>query len=628
MNNLRGRVTLRRNLAGQPPREKKEGDLSLDKLSEAYKNIPSVFGLVWRANWLATLIMAGITLVSGLIPVAQAWVGKLIVDAVVNSLKVGLDPTVALRLALPYVLLEFALLLVSQVLSQVRSLAEHVLNARLSLHINTQIIQKALSLDLSYFEDPQFYDQMQNARREADFRSLRIVNGVFSLVQSFITLGSFAVILIAFNPLIALLLFGAAIPSFIAQSRYARLTFRVLSWRAPEARRMAYLEHILTVDESVKEVKLFGLGAPLLKAYTALVEKAIEEDEDIARKRSVASVAWGLLATASYYVAYIWIIFRTVAGAITLGDMTMYLSVFRQSQQTFRGLFDGLSGLYENALFISNLFSFLALQPRMPAPEDARPVPQHMTGGIEFRDVSFRYTGRDDWALRHVNLHIRPGEKLALVGANGAGKTTLIKLLTRLYDPTEGAILLDGVDLREYNIDELRQKIGVIFQDFVRYQATARDNVAYGQIEAMDDTGRILDAAQRSGAAPVLEGLPEGYDTMLGRWFQGGHELSGGEWQKVALSRAFMRDSEVLVLDEPTAALDAENEALVFARFRELTLGRTAVLISHRFSTVRIADRIAVIEDGRIAELGSHEQLIALGGTYARLFNLQAEGYR
>ncbi len=628
MNSLRGRVTLRRNLAGQPPREKGESDLSVEKLSEAYRNIPRVFSLVWRANWRATLVMAGITLVSGLIPVAQAWVGKLIVDAVVNSLKVGLDPMVALRVALPYVLLEFGLLLTSQVLSQGRSLAEHVLNARLSLHINTQIIQKALSLDLSYFEDPQFYDQMQNARREADFRSLRIVNGVFTLIQSLITLGSFALILIAFNPFIALLLFGAAIPSFIAQSRYARLTFRVLSWRAPEARRMAYLEHILTVDESVKEVKLFGLGGPLLKAYTGLVEKAIREDEDIAVKRSAASLGWGLLATASYYVAYIWIIFRTVAGAITLGDMTMYLSVFRQSQQTFRGLFDGLSGLYENALFISNLFGFLALQPRMTAPSEARPVPQHMTGGIEFRDVSFRYEGREDWALRHVNLHIRPGEKLALVGANGAGKTTLIKLLTRLYDPTEGVILLDGADLREYDLAELHQKIGVIFQDFVRYQASARDNVAYGQIEAMDDTSRILDAAQRSGAAPVLEGLPEGYDTMLGRWFKGGHELSGGEWQKVALSRAFMRDSEVLVLDEPTAALDAENEALVFARFRELTTGRTAVLISHRFSTVRIADRIAVIAGGEIAELGSHAELIALDGTYARLFNLQAEGYR
>ncbi|MFN8473482.1 MAG: ABC transporter ATP-binding protein [Anaerolineae bacterium] len=628
MHGLRGRVTMRRNLAGQPPREKKKSELSLDSVTEAYRNIPRVFYLVWHANWRATLIMAGITLVSGLIPVTQAWVGKLIVDAVVNALKVGLDPMVALRLALPYVLLEFVILLTSQILSQSRNLAEHVLNARLSLYINTQIIEKALSLDLSYFEDPQFYDQLQNARREADFRSLQIVNGVFSLIQSTITLSSFALILIAFNPFIALLLFAAAIPSFIAQSRYARLTFRVLSWRAPEARRMAYLEHILTVDESVKEVKLFGLGAPLLKAYTALVEKAIKEDQEIAVKRSFASIGWGLLATLSYYVAYLWIIFRTVSGAITLGDMTLYLSVFRQSQQTFRGLFDGLSSLYENALFISNLFSFLALRPRMPVQTDARPVPEHMTGGIEFRDVSFRYDGREDWALRHVNLHIRPGEKLALVGANGAGKTTLIKLLTRLYDPTEGVILLDGVDLREYKVEELHQKIGVIFQDFVRYQATARDNVAYGQIEALGDTARILEAAQRSGAAPVLEGLPEGYDTMLGRWFQGGHDLSGGEWQKVALSRAFMRDSEVLVLDEPTAALDAENEALVFARFRELTTGRTAVLISHRFSTVRIADRIAVIADGRIAELGSHEELIALDGTYARLFNLQAAGYR
>ena len=598
------------------------------KVSEAWGNIPGAFRLVWQAHPKATLTMAALTVVSAVLPASQAWVGKLIVDAVVRAIQTGIGAEAGLRLAGPYILAEFALLLLGTLLSQARSLAEHVLHAAVSLHINTLIIRKALALDLSYFEDAQFYDKLQNARREADWRGLRIVQGAFGVAQSFITLASFAALLVRFSPWLALILFGATIPSFIAQSRYAHLSFRILSWRAPEARRMNYLEHLLTVDESAKEVKLFGLGEPLLRQYRDMMEKVIREDEDIAVKRSLASVGWGLLATVSYYGAYAWIIFRTAGGQITLGDMTLYLGLFRQSQTTFRGLLDGLNGLYENSLFISNLFGFLALQPHMAPNGHVRPVPARLQQGIEFRDVSFRYPGREDWALRHINLHIRPGEKLALVGANGAGKTTLIKLLTRLYDPTEGQVLLDGIDLREYDVDQLRQKIGVIFQDFVRYQSTARENVGFGQIGQLGDTERIVSSAQRGGAAPVIEGLPEGYDTMLGRWFKGGHELSGGEWQKVALSRAFMRDSEILILDEPTSALDAENEAMVFQRFRELTVGKTAVFISHRFSTVRMADRIAVIEDGAISELGSHEELLALGGTYAHLFNLQAQGYR
>lgn len=598
------------------------------KVTEAYQNIPGTFRLVWEAHPLATSAMAALTLISAVLPASQAWVGKLIVDSVVAAIQGGVGAEAGLRLTLPYILTEFGLLLLGTALGQARSLTEHVLHARVSLHINTLIIRKALSLDLSFFEDAQFYDKLQNARREADHRSLRIVNGVFSLAQNILTLLSFGVLLTRFSPWLALILFGATIPSFIAQSRYAHLSFRVLSWRAPESRRMSYLEHLLTVDDSVKEVKLFGLGEPLLKQYRELVWKAIQEDENIAVRRSLASVGWGLLATVSYYGAYAWIIYRTAGAEITLGDMTLYLGLFRQSQMTFRSILDGVNGLYENSLFISNLFGYLELQPRMPTNGVARPAPARIQSGIEFRDVSFRYPGREEWALRHVNLHIRPGEKLALVGANGAGKTTLIKLLTRLYDPTEGVILLDGIDLREYDLDDLRLKIGVIFQDFVRYQSTARENVGFGQIEAITDQTRIVDSAARAGAAPVLEALPQGYDTMLGRWFKGGHELSGGEWQKVALSRAFMRDSEVLILDEPTSALDAENEALVFQRFRELTVGKTAVFISHRFSTVRMADRIAVIEDGRISELGSHEELLALSGTYARLFNLQAQGYR
>jgi ATP-binding cassette subfamily B protein len=446
-------------------------------------------------------------------------------------------------------------------------------------------------------------------------------------VQNAITLASFAVGLLTFSPLVALVLFGATIPAFLAQTHFSRLHFRLLTWRAPESRRMSYLEHLLTVDSTVKEIKLFGLGEPLLQRYQELFWKFYKEDTALARRRSLISMLWGVVASISYYGAYAWIVLRTVAGTITIGDMTFYLTLFRQSQGTFQGLFYNLNQLFEAGLFMENLFGFLDLTPQMDS-GSGRKVPRPIQQGIEFRNVSFRYPDRDDWALRELNLTIRSGEKIALVGANGAGKTTLIKLLTRLYDPTEGQILLDGVDLRDYDLEDLRLSIGVIFQDFVRYQVSARENIGFGQIKDLADEPRILAAAERGGADEVVERLPQGYDTLLGRWFEKGAELSGGQWQKIALGRAFMRDSEVLVLDEPTAALDAEREYEIFQRFRDLTAGRIALLISHRFSTVRMADRIVVIEGGRLTELGTHAELLELGGTYARLFNLQAEGYR
>ena len=594
----------------------------------AYGNIPGAFRLVWAADKRSTIVMGALTLISAVLPASQAWAAKLIIDSVVASIDQNIGAAAGLQVALPYIILEFALLLASAVLSQVRRLAEHVLNARLGHYINSAVIRKALALDLQYFEDASFYDKLQNARREADFRALGIINGGFMVVQNLITLLSFAVILVAFNPLIALILFGATIPSFVAQGKYSGLYFRLLTWRAPEARRMNYLEHILTVDNTVKEVKLFGLGEPLLQRYNDLFWKFFQEDEALARRRSLISLLWGLVASGSYYIAYAWIIFEAAGGLITIGSMTFYLSLFRQSQGTFQGLFDTINRLYENGLFMDNLFSFFKLTPQMARSEHPAIMPARFKQGLEFRHVWFRYPGREDWALRDVNLRIAPGEKLALVGPNGAGKTTMIKLLTRLYDPTEGQITLDGVDLREFDPDELRQRIGVIFQDFVKYQLSVRENIGFGQIDHMDDAARIAGAAERGGADEVVAELPDGIDTMLGRWFDKGHELSGGQWQKVALGRAFMRDGEVLVLDEPTAALDAEREYEIFQRFRELTEGKIAVLISHRFSTVRMADRIAVIEDGQIAELGSHDELLARGGTYARLFELQAEGYR
>ena len=598
------------------------------KIGAAALNVERAFGLVWKAHRLSALVMAVCSIISGFLPAGQAWVGKLIVDTVVRAIATQASATAGLAAALPLLLAEFVLVLLQAANGQARTFAEHILHARLNVYINTRIIRQALRLDLAHFENAEFYDKLQNARREADWRGLQIVNDSFYLIQNGLTLLSFFVLLLRFSPWLALILFAATLPAFMAQSRYAELNFRVLTWRAPEFRQLSYLEYLLTDYEAVKEVKLFGLGEPLLGRYADLFWKFLREDQAIAQKRSLAALGWGMLATLSYYGSYAWIVWRAVSATITLGDMTLYLGIFRASQSTFEAIFYSLSDLYENGLFMSNLFTYLELQPQMAATARPLPVPRKIRQGIELRDVSFKYPGQEDWALRHVSLCLKPAEKIALVGPNGAGKTTLVKLLTRLYDPTEGQILLDGADLRDYDPQELRKRMGVIFQDFMRYHLTAAENVGFGQIEALDDRLRIVSAAQKSGADPLISDLPKGYETMLGRWFAEGRDLSGGEWQKIALGRAFMRECEVVVLDEPTATLDAENEIRVFQEFRRLTAGKIAVLISHRFSTVRIADRILVVEGGGISEQGTHAELLELGGTYARLFNLQAESYK
>jgi len=599
------------------------------KIRAAGMNVGRAFELVWEGHPPSLVAMVACTLIAAGIPAGQAYAAKLIVDSVVAGAQMGIEPMTGLQSVAPWLLLELGLVVLDTAVSQARSLAEHVLHARINVNINTRIIRKALELDLTYFENAEYYDKLQNARREADWRSLQIVDNGFYLIQNLITLASFVVLLIGFSPWLAALIFAATVPAFIAQNRFAELSFRVLSWRAPEARRLNYLEHLLTDYDAVKEVKLFNLGEPLLGRYADLFWKFLREDQTIAQKRSLASLGWGLLATLSYYGAYAWIVWRAVGAAITLGDMTLFLSITRSSQSRFQSILYGLSSLYENGLFLSNLFAFLELTPAMRGGSGGGlPVPEHFSQGIEFRNVSFRYQGHTEDVLRGVSFVLRPGEKVALVGPNGAGKTTLIKLLTRLYDPTGGQILLDGVDLRDYDLLQLRQRIGVIFQDFVRYHLAASENVGFGQVEAIDNLERIMAAAQKSGADEVIRPLPEGYATVLGRWFSGGRDLSGGQWQKIALGRAFMRDCELIVLDEPTAALDAENEMRVFEQFRALTEDRMAVLISHRFSTVRMADRIFVIEGGTITESGSHADLVARGGTYARLFALQAESYR
>jgi ATP-binding cassette subfamily B protein len=594
----------------------------------ALRNTPQAFRLVWAASRRAALASAALTLVAAVLPAAQAWTGKLIIDAILIAINVGMDPMIGLRFVAPYLAMEFGLLLLSSVTGQVRGLFDRILQTQLTNHVNSMIIRKAIGLDLQFFEDPVFYDTLQNARRQADTSALNIVNSTMQMAQQTITLVSLVVLLVRFSPWLAVISFVAAIPAFLSQSHYAERAFRAVSRRAPEARLLNYLEMLLTGIESVKEIKLFGLGEPLLARYRELFTRFYQEDRAIAERRTRAGLGWGLLSTLAYYGSYAWIVLRTVAGVITLGDMTMFLAVFRQSQSSVRSFLDSLNRLYESNLFLDNLMTYLSLRPALVSPVNGLPAPEPIRQGIEFRHVTFRYPGSDVPVLRDINLHIHAGERIALVGLNGAGKTTLVKLLTRLYDPTEGEVLLDGVDLREYDLASLHQRFGVIFQDFVRYQFTVRENIAFGQVDALDDLDRITGAADRGGASPIINSLPRGYDTMLGRRWEKGQELSGGQWQKIALARAFMRKAEVLVLDEPTSALDSEAEYEIFRRFGELMEGRIAVLISHRFSTVRMADRIVVLSAGKIIELGSHAELVQMDGAYARLFNLQAEGYR
>jgi ATP-binding cassette subfamily B protein len=478
---------------------------------------------------------------------------------------------------------------------------------------------------------------MQNARKQAEYRVLAIMNAAFLLVQNFLTLASFAILILSFNPWVSLLLFCATLPSFIAQTHYSQLQFRLQGWKAPESRRMTYYEHLLTVDSSAKEIKLFDLAEPLIQRHSDLFWKVFKEDKKLAQSRSLMSVVWGGVSSLSFYACYAWVVLQTVARVITLGQMTLYLASFRQLQGTFVGVFDNINRLFENGLFMQNLFGFLEM-PERSSPQAAtessdlnksslEEPPLDQSLGIEFRDVSFRYPQQESWAIHHLNLKVRPGQKVALVGENGSGKTTLIKLLTGLYQPTEGEIFLYGRKLSSYSGPDLHRRIGVIFQDFVRYQLSLKENIGFGSIQSWDDMVKLEKAAAQGGAQDLLESLPEKWDTMLGGWFQKGRELSGGQWQKIALSRAFMRESEIIVLDEPTSALDAAKEHEIFLRFKEITSGKIAFLISHRFSTVRAADLIVVLNRGVVEEQGSHQQLMTSGGTYARLFTIQAESY-
>ncbi|MBV6422980.1 MAG: Vitamin B12 import ATP-binding protein BtuD [Steroidobacteraceae bacterium] len=579
--------------------------------------------LVWTTNPRLTVALGALTAFAGVLPAGIAWVGARIVDAVVTAVATTHDPRAALR----YVLIEGVLVASMAVAQRLLTLAQSLLRAQLGQRVNVMILEKAITLELAHFEDADFYDKLTRARREASSRPLSLVLRTFGLVQNAVSIVSFAVLLAQFSPWAVVVLIAAGLPAFVAEAKFSGDAFRLFRWRSPETRMQLYLETVLAREDHAKEVQLYGLGQRFLERYRDIFRRLYREDRALAIRRDSWGLGLGLIATVTLYGAYAWIAIEAVQGVITLGEMTMYLMLFRQGQSAVSASLAAIGGMYEDNLYLSTLYEYLeteVLSPggammHGPRPED----------GVRFESVSFSYPGASEPALEDIDLHLPPGASVALVGENGSGKTTLIKLLTRLYRPTRGRILLDGLDLGEWDAVTLRERIGVIFQDFARYQMQVGENIGAGDERFFEDEPRWRAAAGRGQADEFIETLPSGYHTQLGKWFRKGLELSGGQWQKIALSRAFMRTrADILVLDEPTAAMDAQAEADVFEHFRRLAEGRITILISHRFSTVRMADQIVVLERGRIVEHGSHDTLVALGGRYAHLFALQARGYR
>ena len=584
--------------------------------------------LVWVTNGRLTVVLALLTLVAGVLPAAMAYVGALIIDAVLAATQFAKE-TGNLNMTRVFTLVAIEALIVAIMAGAQRgiSLCQALLRAQLGQRVNVMILEKAITLELAQFEDSEFYDKLTRARREASSRPLSLVNRTFGLGQNLISLVSYAVLLVQFSPWAVLILVLAGLPAFVAETRFSGEAFTLFRWRSPETRMQIYLETVIAREDNVKEVKLFGLGPLLLERYRDIFRRLYKADRALAIRRDGWGFLLGLIATLALYGAYAWIALATVVSRITLGQMTMYLMLFRQGQSAVSAILSAIGGMYEDNLYLSTLYEYLETPvAQSEATGVCGPQPND---GVRFEDVSFTYPGASQPALKDIDLHIPPGESLALVGENGSGKTTLIKLLTRLYSPDKGRILLDGMDLKNWDENALRQRIGVIFQDFSRYQFLVGENIGTGDVHHFEDEKRWKDAAEKGMADVFIEDLPSGYATQLGKWFKDGQELSGGQWQKIALSRAFMRtEADILVLDEPTAAMDAAAEAKIFEHFRKLTQNRIAILISHRFSTVRMASQIIVIENGRVIERGSHEELMELGGHYANLFLLQAAGYK
>jgi ATP-binding cassette subfamily B protein len=590
----------------------------------ALRNIPPVLAIVWQSG--RAVVAAGLIfrLLASLLPMALLWITKLIIDGIVTALNTHQPVRPGFWWL---VAAEFGFAVLGTVLTRIIDYLDSLLADKYTRHVSIRVMKHAAELDLLAYEDPIFYDRLDRARVQATDR-LGMIQSIGRLVQQAATVVSLSISIMLFSPWLMLLLVAGVLPAFLGESHFAFLGYAKNFRQTPIRRQLDYLRILGGSREAAKELKLFGLNQFLTARFTSLSDKIYTENVALSRRRLIAGSFLSLVGTMGYYSAYVFVIWRTLTGALSIGTLTFLSGAILQASSNIQQIFSTLSGIADQALFLTDLLAFFEMQPTIRSKPNALPAPRPILRGFEFREVSFRYPGSPRLILDRMNFQLRPGERVALIGENGQGKTTVVKLITRLYDPTEGQILLDGVDLREYSLEDLYREIGVIFQDFMRYEMTARENVAVGRVEELDNLALLETAARKSMADNVIARLPRGYDQMLGGRFDGGLDLSGGEWQKVALARAYLRDAQLLILDEPTAALDARSEFEVFHRFAELTTGKMALFISHRFSTVRMADRIVVIDQGKIAEEGSHDQLARLGGRYAEMFEMQAASYR
>jgi ATP-binding cassette subfamily B protein len=590
----------------------------------ALRNVPAVLRIVWESG--RTVVVLGVVfrIVASVLPLGLLWITKLIIDILVRTRTT--HEAVGTRLWW-LVAGEFSLAVFGSVLSRGVDFLDAMLADRYTRHVSVLVMKHATRLDLTAYEDPVFYDRLERARVQATDR-LGMIQSIGRLIQQVITTVSWSVAIMLFSPWLLLMLVACVVPAFLGESHFAFLGYAKNFRQTPIRRQLDYLRVLGGSKEAAKELKLFGLAPFLTERFSRLSNQIYEEDVDLARRRLTAGSFLSMISTAGYYLAYVFVIWRTVIGMLTIGTFTFLAGAIQQASSNIQQIFSTVSSIADQALFLTDLIAFFEMKPTIASIPNALPAPRPILRGFEFRNVSFRYPGSPRLVLDGLNFHLHPDERVALIGENGEGKTTIVKLLTRLYDPVAGQVLLDGVDLREYSLEDFHQEIGVIFQDFMRYEMTARENIAVGRIEQLLELPLLRQSAQKSMADEVIGKLPHGYEQMLGRRFEGGVDLSGGEWQKIALARAYLRDAQILILDEPTAALDARSEYEVFQRFAELTAGKMALFISHRFSTVRMADRIVVLENGRIAEEGDHEQLTRLGGRYAEMFELQAASYR
>ena len=591
---------------------------------QSLKLLIPFFRMIWRTSPGLTFSNIFLRLFKAAIPLGQLYVGKLIIDEVIHLISA---PQKDFDQLWWWIGIELGLAVFSEIFNRLISLTDALLGDLYANHSSIELMHKAASLDLGMFEDSEFYDKLERARRQTTGRVV-LMSMVLSQLQDLITIVFLGAGLVVFEPWLILILFIAVLPSFLSEAYFSRSSYSLVRSWTPQRRELDYLRYIGASVETAKEIKVFGLDTFLTGRFSRIAKDYYQANKSIAVKRTIWGTLLQILSVLAYYGAYILIIVRTVAGVVTVGDMTFLSGSFNRLQNQLQNLLSTFTRITESALFLQDYFDFLAIVPTIRDHPEAIAAPKEIKDGIRFENVGFKYPGTEVWAVRHISFFLQPGEKLALVGENGAGKTTLVKLLARMYDPSEGQILIDGIDIRQFSIESYRKMIGVIFQDYVRFSFKAGENVAVGQIEESENTQQIKTAAEKSLADPVIQKLPGGYDQMLGKRFSEGIDLSGGEWQKIALARAYMRDAQIVILDEPTASLDARAEYEVFKRFSELTKGKSAVIISHRFSTVRMADRILVLKNGELLELGTHEELVLKNGLYAELFALQAKGYQ